>query len=428
MLLHLLRLLISPRAALIAENLFLRKQLGLFRERKVKPRRISRPTRLAMLALGKFFDWREALVVVKPETFVRWHRTAFRIFWRWRSRKRGRPPLPKNLRELIIEMASDNPAWGEERIADELKLKLVVGVSPRTVRKYLDAVRPGGASGQRWSTFVRNHARAIVACDFLVCTTATFRVLYVFVALRIGSRRILHYNVTERPAAEWTIQQFREFLAFEHGYRFLIHDRDGIFSTAVDHALKGFGVRALKTPVRAPKANAYRERLVGTIRRECLDYLIPINERHLKAIVKEFVVHCNRGRPHAAWGPGIPEPPQAKVPASVHRHLVPTGHRVASTPVLGGLHHEYRLEKEAASLRIDYLRSTGAPRQEAQRLGHVLAPHPGHVSNFRGPRRGPLEPRGNQQPRTDKTPGGTRLMMLDSQNHAKIRSSQWSRT
>ena len=154
--------------------------------------------------------------------------------------------------------------------------------------------------------------------------------------------------MTEHPTAEWTIQQFREFLAFDHPYRFLIHDRDKIFSAATDEALKGSGVRVLKTPVRAPKANAFCERLIGTIRRECLDYLIPINERHLKRILKEYVGHYNRGRPHSSLGPGIPEPPQAKVPAGPHRHKLPKGYCVTSTPVLGGLHHEYGLKKEAA--------------------------------------------------------------------------------
>lgn len=175
-----------------------------------------------------------------------------------------------------------------------------------------------------------------------------FRVLYVFVAMQIDSRRILHFHVTDHPTAEWTAQQFREFLAFDHLYRFVIHDRDCIFAPDVDSALRGFGVRVLKTPPKAPQANSFCERLVGTIRRECLDYLIPFGEKHLKAILKEFVLHYNRGRPHSALGPGIPEPPHAKVPVSVHRHKLPAGHRVTKTAILAGLHHEYRLEKEAA--------------------------------------------------------------------------------
>ncbi len=270
------------------------------------------------------------------------------MFWRWRSRKRGRPALPKNICELVRQMARENPTWGEERIANELSLKLGVRVSPRTVGKYLEGGQPRGSSGQRWSTFVQNHANAIVACDFFVSVTASFRILYVFIAMEVGSRRILHCNVTQHPTTEWTIQQFREFLAFDHPYRYIIHDRDAIFSSALDATLKSFGVRVLKTPVRAPKANAFCERLIGTIRRECLDFLIPLGEGHLKRILREWVGHYNRGRPHSSLGPGIPEPPQAKVPASVHRHKLPAGFRVTSTPVLGGLHHEYRLEKEAA--------------------------------------------------------------------------------
>jgi len=171
---------------------------------------------------------------------------------------------------------------------------------------------------------------------------ATFQVLYVFVAIEIGSRRILHCNVTDHPTAEWTGQQFREFLDGESGHQYLIHDRDSVFSIDVDAALCGFGLTVLTTPVRSPMANAHCERVIGTIRRECVDYLIPLNERHLKR------THYNGGTPHSALGPGIPEPIQATVPTSGHRHRLPLGYRVAKTSVLGGLHHEYRLENAVA--------------------------------------------------------------------------------
>lgn len=278
-----------------------------------------------MIALAKFFDWREALVVVKPETFVQWHRTGFRMFWKWKSRKRGRPRLPEDLRELIREMARENPIWGEERIANELLVKLGIRVSPRTVRKYMVPTRPRkGTSDQRWATFLRNHARAIIACDFFVSVTVKFRVLYVFVAMEIGSRRVLHCNVTEHPTAEWTTQQFREVLADVHPYRFLIRDRDSIFSSLLDRTLENFGVQVLKTPVHAPTANAYCERLIGTIRRECLDYLIPMNQKHLQRTLKEFIRFYNRGRPHASLGPGIPEPIQAEFrPAAIATCFLP---------------------------------------------------------------------------------------------------------
>jgi hypothetical protein len=195
---------------------------------------------------------------------------------------------------------------------------------------------------------------AIVACDFFVSVTASFRILYVFIAMVLGLRRILHCSVTQHPTAEWTIQQFREFLGFDHSYRYIIYDRDTIFWSGLDATLKNFGVRVLKTPVRAPKANAFCERLIGTIRRECLDFLIPLGEGHLERILREWVGHYNRGRPHSSLGPGIPEPPRAQVPARVHGHKLPASCRVTSTLVLGGLHHEYvwRMKPHDAGLNF----------------------------------------------------------------------------
>ena len=181
------------RTALAVENLFLRKQLALFQERKVRPRRADGGTRGTMAALSRMFQRRDALVNVKPDTLIRWHRKGFRLFWRWKSRSTGRPRLPNNLRELIRQMAAENPTWGEERIANEWKLKLGIRVSPRTVEK---CRRMGGPARtpdpkQRWLTFVRNHAKVVVACDFFVVITATFRALYVFVLMEEGNRRLV---------------------------------------------------------------------------------------------------------------------------------------------------------------------------------------------------------------------------------------------
>jgi len=349
-LLHLAVLVGHSHRALAAENLFLRKQLALFQERKVKPRRADDATRCILVMLSHFFPWREALVNVRPNTFIGWHRKGFRLFWRWKSRPTGRPRLLKPLRKLIREMAAENPTWGEERIANELKLKLGLRVSPRTVEKWL---RNGGPARtpdpkQRWLTFIHNHAQVIVACDFFVVVTATFRTLYVFVMMELGTRRVLHHNVTAHPTSEWTLQQFREALPGDHPYRFVIHDRDSIFSRKLDEVVTDLGVRILRTPVRAPMANSVCERFGGTLRRECLDFLIPLNERHLKMTVKAWGIHYNRGRPHSSLGPGIPEPNQDSVPASDHRHKLPAGYRVVKRSVLGGLHHEYSLVKEAA--------------------------------------------------------------------------------
>jgi transposase InsO family protein len=181
----------------------------------------------------------------------------------------------------------------------------------------------------------------------MVAITARFRVLYVLLLMEIGSRRIVHFNVTEHPTADWTLQQFREAIPGDHSYRFLIHDRHATFSTEFDKAVEHFGIAPIKTPVRAPQANAFCERLIGTVRRECLDYVIPIDEPHLRRILREWVAHYNRGRPHSSLGPGIPDS-RSSPPARKHRHHLEPWEKVTSTSVFGGLHHEYQIKHSAA--------------------------------------------------------------------------------
>jgi putative transposase len=231
--------------------------------------------------------------------------------------------------------------------------KLGLWVSPRTVRKYMPKRRDRGpgqrVQSQRWATFVRNHAQAIVACDLWVAITATFRRLYVFMVIEHATRRLLHVHVTAHPTAQWTMQQFREAIPADRTYHIFIHDRDAIFSKKVDEGVRNMGLRVLKTPVRAPVANAICERVIGTLRRECLDFVIPLNARHLYRILKAWVAHYNEGRPHMSLGPGIPQRrPALPVSPQAHRHRIPTGQRVVARSVLGGLHHEYGLEKRAA--------------------------------------------------------------------------------
>jgi transposase InsO family protein len=338
-------LLFRPSGALVAENLFLRRQLALYQERGVKPRRVDAATRISLAWLSRLFDWRAALVVVRPETIVRWHRAGFRLLWRFKSRV-GRPPIPLELRQLIRRLAAENQLWGEERISNELLLKLGLRVSPRTVRKYMSTRPPGLPRGdQRWSTFLRNHARAIVACDFFLVVTATFRQLYVFVMIEHRSRRLVHMNVTPYPTAVWTLQQLREAIAFEDGYRYLLHDRDSIFAEHLDESISRLGLTVLKSPPRTPTANAICERVIGTIRRECLDWLIPLSASHLRSILKSWTEHYNRGRPHISLGPGVPDPPAdlALIPYENSRHRVGRCLVVHAKPILGGLHHEYSL-------------------------------------------------------------------------------------
>jgi transposase InsO family protein len=314
----------------------------------VKPRRADDATRIALVALSRLVDWRRILTIVQPATLIRWHRKGYRLFWRLKSRPRGRPPVPADVQHLIAEMASANRTWGGERIAAELLVKLGIDLSPRTMRRYMPTRNGGprtGAKSLQWSTFVRNHAAAVLACDFFVAISATFRAFYVFVVLDVGTRRIRHWNVTEHPTAEWTAQQFRMVMSGDELHRFVIHDHDSIYSQEFDSTIAAMGLTILKTPVRAPQANAFCERIIGTIRRECLDWVISLSEDHLRRILGAWVSHYNGGRPHASLGPGIPD--GAALAAVSTDGRIPDGHRVVAKPIVGGLHHEYRLERAA---------------------------------------------------------------------------------
>jgi putative transposase len=350
--LRLVVLFLRPSSAIRAENLVLRKQLASYIERGVKPRRVDHATRVGLALFSKLFDWRDAVVIVQPSTIVRWHRLGWRIFWRLKCRA-ARPPIAPELRIRIRRMAAENALWGEERIANELLVKLGIRVSPRTVGKYMPPKRPPRRprGDQRCSTFLKNHAKAILACDFFVAVTATFRMLYVFVVIEHGTRRLAHVNVTAHPSAEWTLRQLREIVGEEGGHQYLIHDRDKIFAKHLDDSIRALDIEVLRSPVASPEANAICERVIGTVRRECLDWMIPLSETHLRSILKSWVEHYNRGRPHSSSGPGVPDPPQqlALISKSGSRHRLAVGTLVLAKSVLAGLHHEYSLGTAPAS-------------------------------------------------------------------------------
>ncbi len=345
-------LCLRSNSSVRAENLVFRKQLAQFIERGAKPRRFDHASRASLAVFSRFCDWRNTVVNIRPSTMVRWHRMGWRIFWRLKSRA-GRPPIPLELRALIRRMAAENPLWGQEKISNELLVKLGLRVSPRTVAKYVPK-RPGGGprGDQRWSTFLRNHAKAILACDFFVAVTATFRMLFVFVVIEHGTRRLAHVNVTADPTAEWTLQQLREAIGEGEGHSYLIHDRDSIYARHLDESNKALGLTVLKTPLRSPRANAICERVIGTIRRECLDWLIPLSEKHLRAILVEWVTHYNRARVHKELGPGVPDPPENAIviARTPFRHRLAAGTFVVAKSILGGLHHEYSLAIGPASI------------------------------------------------------------------------------
>ncbi len=250
-------------------------------------------------------------------------------------------------------MARENPSWGEERIANELLLKLGLRVSPRTVRKYLPKVPTAPAGNprhdQRWSTFLKSHAAAIIACDFCVVASTTFRLFYVLVVMEHASRRPIHLNLTAHPTAGWTLQQLREAISSDHTYRFILHDHDAIFSPGFDDSVASLGLEVIKTPVHSPQANSLCERLIGTLRRECLDWIIPLTEDHLRRTLRLWLPHYNRGRPHPSSGPSLPDPPlNLRLQVQRQRHRFDRPSRVVAHPILNGLHHEYRLSGRVA--------------------------------------------------------------------------------
>jgi len=282
-----LRVFFVDRAALVAENLALRHQLTVLR-RSVERPKLRKQDRIFWVWLSKLWPgWRSALTLVQPETVLRWHRQGFRLYWRWKSRKKhGRPGVAREVRDLIRRLSRENQTWGVPRIKSELAL-LGYDVAESTVAKY--KVRHRKPPSQTWRTFLNNHASDIVACDFFTVYTVTFCIYYVFVMLRHSDRRIVHFNVTHNPTVEWTFQQVREAFPFNAIPRYLLHDNGSAFSREFRNRLKNLDIESVRTAYRSPWQNPYVERVQGTLRRECLDHLIILNERHLRRILSEFI-------------------------------------------------------------------------------------------------------------------------------------------
>ena len=317
---------LRARAALHIELLALRHQLRV-QERSRRPRvRLTRLDRLLWVWLARTWtDWRSALVIVKPQTVIAWHRQGFRLFWTWKCRRRtGRRGVPADIRALIRTMSAANPLWGAPRIHGEL-LKLGIDVGQSSVAKYMVRRQP---PSQTWKTFLANHLVQIQAADFFVVPSATYRLLFVLVILAHERRRIVHVAVTEHPTAAWTTQQVREAFPWDDAPKYLIHDRDHAF----DGIAAAMDFQELLTAPRSPWQNAYVERLIGSIRRECLDHVVILTAAGLRRVMTDYIAYYLRSRTHLSLNKDAP----------VSRAVVPpTNGDIVAIPEVGGLHHRY---------------------------------------------------------------------------------------
>jgi putative transposase len=328
------------------EILVLRHELAILRRQVQRPR-FEAHDRILLAALSRILPRRSwNAFSVRPETLLLWHRRLVARRWTYPHRAPGRPPIDFEVRELVVRLARENPSWGYQRIVGELR-KLGVAVSASSVRNILsNAGLPPAPQrdSQSWRSFLRAHGESILACDFFTVDTVWLRRLYVLVFLSIGSRRIEYFACTNSPNTAWMLQQARNLLMHlddrDRQVRFLIHDRDAKFPGAFDALLGSESIKVIRTPVRAPNANAHMERWVGSVRRECLDRLLILGRRQLEHILRVYVRHYNRQRPHRALDL---KPPDASTPSSVTAGAAPPPLRVDRRDLLGGLIHEYEL-------------------------------------------------------------------------------------
>ncbi len=326
---------IRSKTQLIAENALLRHQLIIL-QRQVKHPQLSNRDRLRLLLLARATPfWKQALLIVQPDTLLRWHRQLFRLVWRRKSKpKTPQTRITPDTIALIKQMRTENITWGAERIRGEL-LKLGIKVSKRTIQRYLppETSPSTSPSNQNWGTFLRNHADQVWSCDFTQVHTLFFAPLFVFVIIELSSRRIVHTAVTSHPTDAWVAQQLREATPWGEHPRFLIRDNDCKDGPHFEAVAAGSGIEVIRTPFRAPDANSHVERFLQSLRRECLNHMLILNERHLAKAVREYAGYFNHARPHQGIGQRIPVPPKVEPPQ--------TG-KIIAFPVLGGLHHDYR--------------------------------------------------------------------------------------
>jgi transposase InsO family protein len=321
--------LFRPRAALEAEILVLRQQIVVLRRGKPGRLPFSGIDRMVLGWVCHLFPTaRGALAIVRPDTVVRWHRVGLRCYWRFKSRRRrGHPGVPAAIRQLIREMSLANPLWGAPRIHGEL-LKLGIDVGQTSVAKYM--ARRRGSPSQGWKTFLRNHADGIAAMDLFVVPTVSFRLLYGLLVMAHGRRQILWLGVTAHPTADWIANQLTAACGWEQIPRYLIRDRDACYGQTFVRRVRSLGIRDRPTSPRSPWQNGSAERLIGSIRRECLDHIVVTGEQHLRHILQCYMEYYNAVRTHLSLGKDAPI-----------RRVIQCAGRIEGRPVLGGLHHQY---------------------------------------------------------------------------------------
>ena len=332
--------LFRPKAALIARLLAAESQLAMYqlriRQKKAPKPLFTHSFRVLWVVLSKVWKgWEEYVCLMQPATVKRWHKNAFRLYWRWKSRKRGRPTISKVMQELIRTLSRENPLWGAERIRDTLLLLGFNVPCLETIRKYM--VKPHGPpkKSTNWLPFLRNHLQVSWAMDFFTVTTVSFKQLYVFIILDHARREVVHFATTYNPTMTWVIQQLREATPFGIQPEYIFRDNDGIYGNGVKAFLESCGIEEIRTAFKSPWQNPYVERFIGTLRGELLDHVIILNQCHLQRLLKEYIAeYYHIARPHQGLGGDTPIPYQKSKSIVGLTNLV-------SYPVVGGLHHRY---------------------------------------------------------------------------------------
>ena len=338
-----LRAFLMARHSLAMETAVLRQQLAVYKRKRPRPK-LNQFDRLFWVVVRRMWNnWSEALILVKPDTVISWHRAGYRLFWRWRSRPRrvGRPKVAEEVRLLIRRIKRENPSWGAPRIHGELLL-LGFDISEPTVSRYLRQLKriPDKNKASQWRAFLSNHREAIAAFDFFTVPDLYFRTLYCFFVIEHARRRILQFNVTFHPTSDWIVQQLREAFPLPCPYRYVLFDHDSKFGSEVLQFLKSSALKPIHTTIRSPWQNGVAERWVGSARRELLDHVIPLNEFHLRRLGREYLAYYHQDRTHIGLNKNTPAERAVESRS-------PLQTRIVSTSRLGGLHHRYRWSEPA---------------------------------------------------------------------------------